>query len=194
MGRMEGDLELATRAASGDESAFRTLVERYGRMIHTLAYRITADTAAAEDVVQETFLRVYRAVHRYDGRASLSTWIGRIATNAAIDAARARRHRHEVAYAGEETVTDPLPTHEPGPDRIAASGDVRRALARAMRLLTPVERAAFVLRHYEGRHTEEIAAALGLRQSASRQAVFRAVRKLRQALAPFMEEQHGTAR
>jgi RNA polymerase sigma-70 factor (ECF subfamily) len=158
-GWMEGELELAARAAGGDESAFRTVVERHSRMVHTLGYRITADPATAEDVVQETFLRVHRAVHRFDGRASLASWIGRIATNVALDVVRARRHRREVAYEEEGVVKVPAPSAEPGPERVATSADVRRALARAMRALTPVERAAFELRHFEGRHTEEIAAA-----------------------------------
>jgi len=187
-----GEPELAARAAGGDESAFRTIVERYTRMVHTLAYRITCDAASAEDVVQETLLRVHRAIHRFDGRASMATWIGRIATNAALDTVRARRSRREVAYEPEEGVSDVRPTSEPGPERVAWSSDVRRALARVMPTLTPVERAAFVLRHFEGRHTDEIAATLGLRESASRQAVFRAVRKLRHALAPFVEGHHET--
>lgn len=189
-----GELELAARAAGGDETAFRSIVERYSRMAHTLAYRITGDTTSAEDVVQETFLRVHRAIHRFDGRASMATWIGRIATNAALDVARSRKHRREVPYEVEEGVAEVRPSSEPDPERVAQSGDLRRALARVMPTLTPVERTAFVLRHFEGRHTDEIAEVLGLRSNATRQAVFRAVRKLRQALAPFVEEQHETAR
>ena len=72
-GMEAGELELATRAASGDETAFRSIVDRYSRMAHTLAYRITGDRTSAEDVVQETFLRVHRAIHRFDGRASALT-------------------------------------------------------------------------------------------------------------------------
>ena len=191
MERMEeGDLELGLvgRAAAGDEDAFRTLVDRHGRMVFNLAYRITADRAAAEDVVQEAFLRAYRALHRFDGRAGFGTWIHRIAMNASLDHLRQARTRREVAYETEEGVLDPAPSPEPGPERVAASGDLRRALGRAMATLTDVERVAFVLRHYEGRSTAEIGEHLGLQSSATRQAVFRAVRKLRLALAPFVHE------
>jgi len=191
MERMEeGDLELELvgRAAAGDEDAFRTLVDRHGRMVFNLAYRITTDRAAAEDVVQETFLRAYRALHRFDGRASFGTWIHRIAMNASLDTLRQSRTRREVAYETEEGAVEPAPSPEPSPERVAASGDLRRALGRAMATLTEVERVAFVLRHYEGRSTVEIGERLGLQSNATRQAVFRAVRKLRLALSPFVRE------
>jgi RNA polymerase sigma-70 factor (ECF subfamily) len=187
MVRMEGELELVAKAAAGDDDAFRTLVERHGRMVYGLAYRITAEAASAEDVVQETFMRAHRALHRFDGRAQFSTWLHRIATNAALDVTRHRRVRSEVAYEGDDAI-DPAPSADPGPDRVAESADLKRALDRAMKSLSPLERLAFVLRHHEGCGTAEIGDRLGLTGLAARQAVFRAVRKLRQALAPFVEE------
>jgi RNA polymerase sigma-70 factor (ECF subfamily) len=193
MERMEGELELATKAAAGDDDAFRVLVDRHGRMVFNLAYRITGERTSAEDVVQETFLRAYRALHRFDGRASFATWLHRIATNAAVDVTRHRKVRREVAYETEGGAPDPSPAPAPDPERLAASGDLRRALNAAMTTLSQVERTAFVLRHYEGKSTAEIAGQLGLRDSASRQAVFRAVRKLRHALAPFLEAPHENA-
>ena len=185
-----GDLELdlVGRATAGDEDAFRTLVDRHGRMVFNLAYRITTDRAHAEDVVQETFLRAYRALDRFDGRAGFGTWLHRIAMNASLDTLRQAKTRREVAYENEEGVLDPAPSPEPGPERVAESSDLRRALSRAMKTLTEIERAAFVLRHYEGRSTVEIGERLGLQSSATRQAVFRAVRKLRLALAPFVQQ------
>ena len=184
---MEGELELVGKAAAGDDDAFRMLVERHGRLVYSLAYRITGEAASAEDIVQETFLRAYRALSRFDGRATFATWVHRIATNAALDLTRYRRIRQEVPY-GTEDVADPAPSHDPGPERLAESGDLRRELARAMKSLSPTERTAFVLRHHEGRSTEEIGRQLGLGALATRQAVFRAVRKLRQALSPFVED------
>ncbi len=182
------ELELVGRAAAGDEDAFRTLVDRHGRMVFNVAYRITGERAHAEDVVQETFLRAYRALHRFDGRAGFGTWVHRIAMNASLDTLRQMKTRREVAYEGKAGVLDPAPSPEPGPERVAASGDLRRALARAIATLTDVERVAFVLRHYEGRSTAEIGGHLGLQSSATRQAVFRAVRKLRLALGPLVHE------
>jgi RNA polymerase sigma-70 factor (ECF subfamily) len=187
MVRMEGELEIVAKAAAGDEDAFRGLVERHGRGVFTLAYRITGNHSTAEDVVQETFMRAYKALHRFDGRARFSTWVHRIAVNAALDVTRQRKVRAEVAYESEE-ILDPAPSPAPGPERLAGSADVRRVLAKAMTGLSPLERTAFVLRHHEGRTTEEIGEQLGLEAGATRQAVFRAVRKLREALAPLVGE------
>jgi RNA polymerase sigma-70 factor (ECF subfamily) len=184
----ESELELVARAAGGDEEAFRTVVHRHSRRLYELAYRITRERARAEDVVQETFMKAYRALHRFDGRASLASWLHRIAVNTALDASRQRRVRAEVAGEAASLATESAADPEPGPERLAGSRDLRRALQRAMTALTPLERVAFVLRHHEGCSTEEIGAQLGLASSASRQAVFRAVRKLRAALAPWVEE------
>ncbi len=139
MERMEEgnlELELVGRAAAGDEGAFRTLVDRHARMVFNLAYRITTDRPSAEDVVQETFLRAYRALHRFDGRAAFSTWLHRIAMNASLDHVRQRKVRAEVggarranereervvAEAGDEV--GPLPAADEQPhvegERVAA--------------------------------------------------------------------------
>jgi RNA polymerase sigma-70 factor (ECF subfamily) len=189
----ELELELVREAAAGDEDAFRTLVDRHGRMVFQLAYRVTREPSTAEDVVQETFMRAHRALHRFDGRARFATWLHRIATNAALDALRQGRARQEVPY--ETTVGElhSVPSAEPDPERRARSGDVRTALEQAIATLSPVERLAFVLRHFEGCSTAEIAERLGTGASASRQAVFRAVSKLRRALSPHVEEHHGQA-
>jgi RNA polymerase sigma-70 factor, ECF subfamily len=184
----EGELELVARAAGGDDDAFRALVERHGRRIYQLAFRITGERTAAEDIVQETFLRAHRALSRFDGRAGFATWLHRIAANAAVDSTRQRRVRREVSDAAADLALETSPSTAPGPEQLARSGHLRRDLGLALATLTPVERTAFVLRHYEGCSTEEIGEQLGLGSSASRQTVFRAVRKLRAALAPWIEE------
>ena len=196
MGRMEAgepELELVKRAAGGDEDAFRVLVDRHGRMVFHLACRITRDRSGAEDIVQETFLRAHRALHRFDGRAGFATWLHRIATNVALDALRQGRTRQEVPYDTTLGELHPVPSGEPDPERRARSGDVRVALAAALATLTPAERLAFVLRHFEGCSTAEIGERLGTGAIATRQSVFRAVSKLRRALSPHVEEPHVQA-
>jgi RNA polymerase sigma-70 factor (ECF subfamily) len=79
---------------------------------------------------------------------------------------------------------------DPRPDRLAASSEIGHAIAAVLKGLSPTERAAFVLRHFEGRTSAEIGGLLGLREGATRNAVFRAVRKLRAALGPLVEERH----
>jgi RNA polymerase sigma-70 factor (ECF subfamily) len=184
IGAMEGR---ATESAAEREDAFRELVERHGRMVFRVAYRITGNEADAEDVVQEAFLKAYRAFDRFDARASFSTWIFRIAANCAIDVLRRRRSRPERAADVEDPDFGPAPSRDPSPQDVLLSSEIGSRLEEALSRLSPQERAAFVLRHFEGRPTEEIARALGVRSNAAKQTVFRAVRKLRLLLAPLRE-------
>ena len=181
------DAQAIARAREGDVEAFRGLVERHSRALFHLAWRITGDEAEAEDVVQETFLRAYKALDRFEQRAQVGTWLHRIAANAALDVVRARGRQGTRVEAQEPDGPEPvetLPSVDPLPDRLAESGEVGRRVNAAMAQLTPNERAAFVLRHFEDQPIEEIGRTLGLQANAAKQTIFRAVRKLRRALEP----------
>jgi RNA polymerase sigma-70 factor, ECF subfamily len=186
------DQAVVDRARSGDGEAFRLLVERYSRALFRLSFRMTGNETDAEDIVQETFLRAYRQLARFDGRANFGTWLYRIAANCALDLVRARSRRGEQLSgpgapsggAGDSGM-DPLlsfASSDPGPDRLAMSGQVRQRVAEAMDELSPAERTAFVLRHFEGMSIEEVSQALGCQAGAAKHSVFRAVQKLRRAL------------
>lgn len=179
------------RARGGDAEAFRELVESYSPRLFRLAWRITGDEHSAEDAVQETLLRAYRSLARFDARAQFSTWLHRIAVNAALDLARKQqnRSRHEGGLDGQDGEEEPLPSPAPGPDRLALGVEVERAVRSAMAGLSAMERTAFVLRHFEGRSIAEICDQLGLGASAGKQAVFRAVKKLRRVLEPLVQRQ-----
>ncbi|HEV2851374.1 MAG TPA: sigma-70 family RNA polymerase sigma factor [Thermoanaerobaculia bacterium] len=181
--------EIIERARAGDAEAFRELVESHSPKIFRLVYRITGDEASAEDAVQETFLRAYRSLGRFDARSGFGTWLHRIAVNTALELVRKQqrhRSRHEEMPAGEER---PLPSSDPGPDRLALGGEVERAVRSALAGLSPMERTAFILRHFEDRSIAEICDQLGLGVSAGKQAVFRAVKKLRRVLEPLVQRQ-----
>jgi RNA polymerase sigma-70 factor, ECF subfamily len=183
------DETVVTRARAGDADAFRMLVERHSRSLFRLAYRMTANQQDAEDVVQETFLRAYRQLGRFDGRASFGTWIYRVAVNCSLDLARARQRRREQGPSADDEREDPMlsiAAPNPGPDREAMGSEVRDRLAAAMGELTVAERTAFVLRHHEGMGIEEVSRALGCQPGAAKHCVFRAVQKLRRALEPLV--------
>jgi RNA polymerase sigma-70 factor, ECF subfamily len=185
-----GVADVSPAEDSGSDS-FRALVEEHSRMVFRLAYRMTGNEEDAEDVVQETFLRAHRAFGRFDARSSFGTWIYRIATNSAIDLIRRRRNpaMTTAPRRSDEDGSDPierLPSSDPLPDQVAFSGQVERGVASALLVLSPLERAAFVLRHLEGLPIEKIATVLQSRPNAVKQTVFRAVRKLRRELAPLM--------
>jgi RNA polymerase sigma-70 factor (ECF subfamily) len=178
------DALLVERARAGDTEAFRGLVERYSGRIFRLAYRILGDEPSAEDAVQETFLRAYRSLARFNARSQFGTWLHRIAANTSVEILR-KHQSSRPERTGEEAAASPLSSRDPGPDRRALSQEVERAVRGALADLSPTERAAFVLRHFEGRSIAEICGALGLRESAGKQAIFRAVKKLRRVLEPL---------
>lgn len=162
---------------------FSALVERYGRQMYQLAYRMTGNDHDAKDVVQESFVRAYRHLHRFEGRADPGTWLHRIVVNCAIDALRAARSRPDWnPLDAADRSSDAFAAPDADPERLAASAEAGRHIAAAMERLSPVERAAFALRHFEGWPIDEIARTLGIRSNAAKQHVFRAIRKLRVAL------------
>jgi RNA polymerase sigma-70 factor (ECF subfamily) len=193
-----GDAENVTLALSGDQDAFRVLVERHSRTLFRLAHRMTGNEQDAEEVVQETMLRAYRRLDKFESRSNFGTWLYRIAVNCSLDLMRKRRpekNQRQLAKGDETEMQDPLDTavsNEPGPDRLALSGELGEQVKMAMLALSPVERTAFVMRHFEGNSIEEIGETLGLGAGATKNSVFRAVQKLRQHLAPLVG--HGHAR
>src|SRR6266540_856445 len=96
---MEGsDAAAVARARAGDREAFRTLVERHSRAVFRLAFRITGNEQDAEDVVQESFLRAYRQIGRFEARANFSTWLYRIVANCSVDLMRTKQARRDQSH------------------------------------------------------------------------------------------------
>ena len=192
----ENDAADVARAKAGDEGAFRALVERHGRAVFRLAFRMTGNEQDAEDVVQEAFLKAYRRIGQFEDRAAFGSWLHRIAANCAYDVLRARARKREDGVDANASGPDPLdgfPAETPSADRSVLSAQISRRLRAALARLSPQERAAFTLRHFEERPIREIGELLGLDEGAAKHSVFRAVRKLREALSPFVEAR-GTSR
>ena len=189
------DTATVALARGGDSDAFRSLVERHSRAVYRIAYRMTGSPQDAEDVVQETFLKAYKQLSRFESRANFSTWLHRIAVNCSIDLIRSRPHResgHDAADL-EQFGTAPESADRTGtsPERLMLSTEVQERITAAMRGLSAMERAAFALRHFEGQSIEEISASLGLKTNATKHSIFRAVRKMRAALEPLMATDHN---
>ncbi|MCP3964067.1 MAG: sigma-70 family RNA polymerase sigma factor [bacterium] len=179
---------IVARARAGEEGAFGLLVESHSRDVFRLAYRMTGNRENADDVVQEAFLRAFRSLHRFDERSRFGTWLHRITVNCAMDhLRRSNREASRRQPQADETILERQVSHEPGPERLAESGQIELQVERALGTLSPIERSAFVLRHFEHQSIAEIGHQLGARSSATKHAVFRAVRKLRRELAPWME-------
>jgi RNA polymerase sigma-70 factor, ECF subfamily len=178
------------RARQGDSEAFRALVERHSRSVFRLAFRMTGNEQDAEDVVQESFLRAYKQLGRFESRANFGTWLYRIVSNCSVDLMRAKQARHDQTRGESLDEAVELPANDlPTPERLAQSAEIQRRVQGALAALSPLERAAFTLRHYEGRSIDEISRTLGLGTSAAKHSVFRAVKKLRAALAPLRSQE-----
>jgi len=192
-GEAISDSAAVQRTLAGDRDAYRVLVERHSRSVFRMAYRMTGNRHDAEEVVQEAFLRAYQKLEKFAGEANFGTWVYRIGANYAIDRIRQqsseKARRQMPSNPGEGTLeVDPLSNIRdpaPSPERLAASAQLAEKMKEALEVLTPAERMAVVMRHWEGCPIEEIAAVLNSNSNATKNTVFRAVAKLRKALEPF---------
>jgi RNA polymerase sigma-70 factor, ECF subfamily len=187
----DADALAIERAKAGDSDGFRALVQRHSRSVFRLAYRMTGNEFDAEDVVQETFLRAYKQLDSYESRSTFSTWIYRIASNYALDLIRSRKRHtdrrvHSVEAEDGSDILDHMKSTAPGQDRVYYSSQLRVQLHLALSQLSEQERTAFHLRHFEGKSIDEIGAVLSLGTSATKNSIFRAVRKVREALEPVV--------
>jgi RNA polymerase sigma-70 factor (ECF subfamily) len=175
------------RVVAGDRDAYRVLMERHLPAVLRLTTRITGNSVDAEEAAQDAFLRAYRKLPEFRREAAFGTWVYRIAMNCALDLVE-RRSRdlnwNAVPMDGEPGVAPVAESHRPSPERELLDREARRQREEAMQALTPMERTAFVLRHMEDQPIPVISAALGVPENSARQAVFRAVGKLRRQLKP----------
>jgi RNA polymerase sigma-70 factor (ECF subfamily) len=160
------------------------LSERSGRW-YNACLRITGDADLAADAVQEALLKAWGQRDDFRGEAELDTWIHRIALNAAIDLMRRRK-----PHTSQEVDADALPSAEPAtdPEGEYTHHALGKDLATAMQRLTTLERQTFLLKHIEGWRLDEIAESLETSVNNTKQALFRAVRKLRADLHVWRSE------
>ena len=189
------DEALVARAAAGDDSAFETIVNRYQARIYRLACRLTSD-ADAPDVLQETFLQVYRHLKSFRGESQFGTWLYRIASNAALMHRRAGTRRAAASLEAFLPRFDDHGTHAVTPVelQVAARADElldRQLLAQKAReviaQLPDLYREAFVLRDLEEMSTADVARTLGVEPATVRQRVHRARLMLRGFLSNLVE-------
>jgi RNA polymerase sigma-70 factor (ECF subfamily) len=166
--------------AQGDVQAYRQLVERHLRGVHAFAYRMLGSRAEAEEVSQESFLRLWQEAGRFVARAKPSTWLYRVAHNLAIDRLRRRRERLDPEGLEDIAASD-APGDSPEQRQLAA------AVERALAVLPERQRAAIGLVHYQGLSNAEAAEVLGVGVRALESLLARARRQLREGLAEYAE-------
>jgi RNA polymerase sigma-70 factor (ECF subfamily) len=191
----KSDQDIVALARAGEEAGYRELIRRYERPLFSLLYRMVRDRELAEDLAQETFVKALNAIESYRPEFKFSSWIFKIANNAAIDHLRRREldtlslegsPHAETPEAIEATALQIGDRQESPLDAVEArelGGQIEAAIAR----LRPEYRACILLRHVEGRAYEEIAEILNLPLGTVKTYIHRARNELRQALAHLRE-------
>ena len=184
----ESDHSVVRAVLAGDKEAYGALVRAYSATVFRVAFRIIGNEADAEEIVQEAFLRGYQRLQSFEQRSAFGTWIYRIAVNCALNrisptGVQAEYRHGEQSDPDQKTVQ--LAAQDADPERMLLSREIGAAQEMAMQRLTPTEKSAFVLRHFEDCSMNEISELLGIAPNAAKQAVFRAVQKLRRELAPL---------
>lgn len=179
------DAVLIDQIQQGNIGAFRELVERYKRRIYYLAYDLSGNHHDAEDLSQEVFIKVYQSIHRYRPESSPYSWLYRITVNTFIDQKRKKILNIIKPWSTYKADSIPEPTER------SAAGDSEKKidssflqshLQNALKKLSKRERTVFVLKHYHGLSISEIAATVDVAEGTVKSLLFRAIRKMQQAL------------
>ncbi|RKY69183.1 MAG: RNA polymerase subunit sigma-24 [Candidatus Latescibacterota bacterium] len=157
------DAELFSEIAKGDTAAFNKIVSRYQARLLNFVYRFTGDRETARDIVQETFLRIYRKRKEYRSTANFSTWIFTIAGNLAKSELRHRKRWHLIPINKEtdQDILAEIANQSLGPNHMAEKKAIERHIQQAIEALPPKYREAVILRDIEGLPYEEIAQIVG---------------------------------
>jgi len=187
------DVQLMLDVKAGDEQSFELLLRKYRTPLVNFLYRMVRDSAVAEDLAQEVFLRVYRARKEYAPSAKFTTWMFRIATNLALNSVRDNRHRQmeismdqSVDVGDEEQPAMEVPDHKPSVEQQLVARSRSEVILRAIHALPEKQRAAVLLHKYQELDYDEIARILECSESALKSLLFRAYETLRVQLAPLV--------
>ena len=167
-GSVTTDASLVRRVLDGDTAAFTTLVDRHAAACTRFAMRMLGNREDAEDATQESFMRAYRSLARYEERQTFRTWLFQILVNRCRTAAVRRQRRHRMFLIDDSAVASA--SVRPAAD----ADDLRAELRRAIDALDPEQREAFLLKHVEQLSYDEIATVTGVRVSALKMRVKRA--------------------
>lgn len=189
------DVQLMIRTKAGDDGAFSQLVADYQDRLLSIFYNMLRDQAAAEDLVQEVFLRIYRARNGYEPTAKFSTWLFRIANNVASNARRTIGRRKEVPLSIHESGTAPIGVRRKSvsdrsslmPSRQAARHETCAIVQSALETLNERQKMAVLLHKFEGMSYEDIAHAMSMSPEAVKSLLARARENLRTQLEPHLK-------
>jgi RNA polymerase sigma-70 factor, ECF subfamily len=192
---IESKIEISIDALrAGDRHEFARLVDTYSGPLHRLAFKMLGNQVDAEDVLQNTFLKVFQHIGEFEGRSSLSTWLYRVASNEALMLVRKRRP--ETTFTDTAAEDDDIRNYDPVqfadwgslPEEGFLTAESRAALDRAVQHLPEKLRIVFILRDIEDLSIQETSQALGLSETAVKTRLLRARLRLREELSSYYAE------
>ncbi len=168
---VDDESRLVDRAVAGDETAFRSLYQRYYAKVYSIAKGILLSAEEAEDACQEIFMLAYKNLHKFDRRSRFSTWLFRIAVNRSIQESRKSPGRRGIVDLGEEAESIPDTRHEPETDPMVEE---------ALEQLQPLDRAVLTLFYWDDLSLQEIGESIGCSANAAKTRLFRARERFRE--------------
>jgi RNA polymerase sigma-70 factor, ECF subfamily len=189
-----GDRELILNAQGGDLDAFGELVQKYDRHVLSLAFSYARNSDDAKDIYQETLIRAYRSIRKFEMRSEFSTWLYRIATNVCVSFKSSQRRYAEI-FSTVNRRREPGRADDPAPEPRSSDStegefmraELGRQIERALDKLSPMQRLVFTMKHYEGYKLREIASITDCAEGTIKKHLYEAVRRLQKELEGVYE-------
>ena len=188
---IKADRVLARRASSGERDAFQEIVQSHKQRMFTVARSVIRDAVAAEDIVQEAFIKAYRALPEFRGDSKLSTWLYRITYLTAIDMQRQQIRHLQLAQEFYDCGSSAARTTDEHGEGNLRANELRREIDQALTSLSPFEQTVFTLRHLQNFKLKEIAVVVDRSEGTVKNILFRAVHKMRDQLLHVAPEFAG---
>lgn len=181
---------LIDKARTGDRAAFGSLIRKHQRRLYSCAIQMLGDRSEAEDAVQESFMRAFRAIDRFDGRSELSTWLYRICINVSLNIIRKRKRTDSLDLQDPRT---PEPAADPSqnntdPRRALQSAELASRLSKALDGLSPTLRTTVIVVLIEGVPQKDAAVTFGCSEGTVAWRIHEARRRLRESLGDLLDE------
>ncbi|HEY9166710.1 MAG TPA: sigma-70 family RNA polymerase sigma factor [Candidatus Kryptonia bacterium] len=189
------DNELVSRAQRGDMNAFENLVEKYNRHVLSLAFSYARNSDDAKDIYQETLIRAFRAIGKFEFRSEFSTWLYRIATNVCLSFKSSQNRdaevfKRDIMKGDDDADGRSIISESAGPDSVEGEYmrmELAKHIERALSVLSPMQRLVFTMKHYEGYKLKEIASISNCTIGTIKKHLYMAVRRLQEELVEVFE-------
>jgi len=187
---MEEEKKTIERIQSGDRLAFKQIVESHKKMVYYLAYDLTGNHQDAEDLSQETFIKMYNSISKFRGEAKLTTWLRKITVNLYLDMKRSKLYKSQKL---QDSIEDKefeinTPQSQSNAEIKTDMNIISEKIRSSLHKLSPKEKTIFIMRHYQEMKISEISESMNVAVGTVKSLLFRSVQKLQQSLAPYRRE------